>query len=295
MKTYEGNVEITTQNQKKWENKLKYVEKITGYLHISSSVTLPKLTSVGGDISFYSSVTLEAPKLTSVGGYLYISSSVTLEAPKLTSVGGYLYIYSSVTLPKLTSVGGYLYIYSSVTLPKLTSVGGYLSIYSKISLSLEKRLWSRNKKNKWYVNNLASEWLLKRLETKKETEYYLNNVTFKKEWFDKIRKDQLTAEEVFAIDNIEHRRVAFEFMDKAKMKQLKNYKILDEKIDEKGNPMKILSFTVQNMREPLKFYNCICPSSKREYFVGTDKDTCVEAKAGCWGLKAEEIEFVEEW
>jgi hypothetical protein len=268
---------------------------VGGDLHISSSVTLPKLTSVGGDLYIYNYVTLEAPELTSVGGDLHISSSVTL--PKLTSVGGDLYIYNYVTLeaPELTSVGGDLYISSSVTLPKLTSVRGDLSIYSKISLSLEKRLWSRNKKNKWYVNNLASEWLLKRLAAKKETKYYLNNVKFEKEWFDKIRKDNLSAEEVFAIDNIEHRRVAFEFMDKAKMKQLKDYKILDKQIDEKGNSMRILSFTIQNMREPLKFYNCICPSSKREYFVGTDKDTCVEAKAGCWGLNPGEIDFVNEW
>src|SRR3990167_4203513 len=37
-----------------------------------------------------------------------------------------------------------------------------------------------------------------------------NNV----EWINKILGDTLTAEEVFAIDNIEHRRVAFERMDK---------------------------------------------------------------------------------
>ncbi len=114
-------------------------------------------------------------------------------------------------------------------------------------------------------------------------------------WINKILKDELTAEEVFAIDNIEHRRIAYQYMDKAKMKQLKDYKILDEQIDEKGNPMKILSFTIQNMKEPLKFYNCLCPSSKREYFIGTEKDTCVEAKAACWGFSKDEIKFVNEW
>ena len=79
------------------------------------------------------------------------------------------------------------------------------------------------------------------------------------------------------------------------MKALKDFKVLDEKIDEKGKQMKILSFTIQKMKEPLKFYNCFCPSSGREYFIGTDKNTCQEAKAACWGFGSEEIKFVEEW
>ena len=118
-----------------------------------------------------------------------------------------------------------------------------------------------------------------------------NNV----EWINKILGDTLTAEEVFAIDNIEHRRVAFERMDKIKMKALKDFKVVDEQIDSKGNQMRVLSFTIQNMKTPLKFYNCICPSSKREYFIGTDKDTCLEAKASCWGFGPGEIKYINEW
>ncbi len=159
-------------------------------------------------------------------------------------------------------------------------------------VKLEKQLWKIASKNKWYVSEKSSEWLLSQ---KGDFVYRLNNVEFSKEWFDKIRKDQLSPEEVFAIDNIEHRRVAYEFMDKTKMKQLKDYKVLDEKIDDKGNPMKILSFTIQNMREPLKFYDCFCPSSKREYFLQTDKDSCDKAKAGMFGFKENEAEFMEEW
>jgi hypothetical protein len=33
----------------------------------------------------------------------------------------------------------------------------------------------------------------------------------------------------------------------------------------------------------------------REYFIGTDKFTCAEAKASSFGLDEEEIEFVNEW
>ncbi len=191
-------------------------------------------------------------------------------------------------------ISGYLYINSSVDLkaPKLESLGGDLYINSKISLKQEKILWDIVSKKRWYITDKSSEWLLSK---KGNFVYKINNVEFQKEWFDKIRKNELTAEEVFAIDNIEHRRIAFEKMDKTKMKSLKDFKILDEKIDNKGNPMKILSFTVQNMKEPLKFYNCICPSSKREYFIGTNKETCEEAKAGCWGFESGEIKFINEW
>jgi hypothetical protein len=59
--------------------------------------------------------------------------------------------------------------------------------------------------------------------------------------------------------------------------------------------MKIISFTVQNMKEPLKFYNCFDPSTKREYFLGTDKNTCLEAKSALIGLNTEEVEFIKEW
>ena len=109
----------------------------------------------------------------------------------------------------------------------------------------------------------------------------------------KIVNDTMTPDEIFAIDNVEHRRIAYEFMDKSKMKSLKDFKILDEQIDSKGNSMKIISFTVQNMDEPLKFYNCICPSTGREYFLGTDEETCIAAKNKSFGLEA--IEFVNEW
>ena len=74
---------------------------------------------------------------------------------------------------------------------------------------------------------------------------------------------------------------------------LKDFKILDEGVDEKGNIAKIISFTVQNMKEPLIFYNCFCPSSKREFFIQTEKKTWQEAKASSFGLR--EVEWVNEW
>ena len=129
---------------------------------------------------------------------------------------------------------------------------------------------------------------------KGEKLYYLNGIKLDKEWWNKIRQDKLSAEEVFAIDNIEHRRIAYEYMDKTKMKKLKNFKVLDEKIDDKGNLMKIVSFNVQNMDEDLIFYNCICPSTKREFFVQTKEKTCEKAKNQSFGISGK-VKWTEEW
>ena len=171
----------------------------------------------------------------------------------------------------------------------LESVSG--SVYVQENAKLEKQLWKIVVKNKWYITEKSSQWLIDK--NGDNFEYRLHNVVFSREWFLKIKNDELTPDEVFAINNIEHRRVAFEFMDKIKMKQLKDFKVLDEKKDEQGNQMKVISFIVQNMDKPLKFYNCICPSSKREYFVGTNETTCDKAKASSFGLV--DVEFINEW
>src|SRR3990167_4307054 len=150
-------------------------------------------------------------------------------APK--EVGGYFYCYNN----QLTSlegapkeVGGNFYCYNNQLAslkgaPK--EVGGGFSCSNNQLKEVPD--WLGKIKNVYVFRNL--NW---------------NNV----EWINKILGDKLTAEEVFAIDNIEHRRVAFEHMDKIKMKKLKDFKVLDEQTDGKGNPMKIVSFTIQNMK-----------------------------------------------
>ena len=125
--------------------------------------------------------------------------------------------------------------------------------------------------------------------------YFLGGVRFDKEWHDKIVNDKLNPETIFAIDNLEHRRIAYEYMDKTKMKSLKDYKILDETIDSYKNPMKIISFTVKGVEKPLKYLNCFCPTTKREYFLGTDENTCNSAKSKSFGFNEDEIEFISEF
>ena len=133
------------------------------------------------------------------------------------------------------------------------------------------------------------------IEWEGEKLYYLCGVKFEKEWWDKIRRGELSAEEVFAIDNVEHRRVAYEMMDKEKMKELKNFKVIDEGIDEKGKSAKLISFNVQNMEEDLMFYNCIDASTDREYWLQVKNDikTWKQAKDSMFGLL--EVEWVNEW
>ncbi len=291
-KIYQGNVKIEKNNAKEWEAKLKNYVGIRGDLYIYSNVELNNLKSVGGDLSIYSNVELN--NLKSVGGDLSIYSNVELKADNLKSVGGYLYISSNVELNNLKSVGGYLYIYSNVELNNLKSVGGYLSISSNVNRKLIKKLYENNQNNQWYLSDKSPEWIL--TQKIKKAEYKISGIVFEKEWFDKIRKDQLSPEEVFAIDNVEHRRIAYEYMDKAKMQQLKDFKVLDEKKDGCGKTMRTVSFTVQNMKTPLTFYHCIDASTNREYWLQMDGyKKCDEAKAGLWGLSAKDIRFVEEW
>lgn len=104
--------------------------------------------------------------------------------------------------------------------------------------------------------------------------------------------DEMTPQEIFKIENTEIRRISYEMMDKTKMKQLKWYKILDEKIDNYWYDMKIISFNIDGIGE-MKYYNCFCPSTWREYFLGTLSNTCEEAKA--MSFWEEEIIFDNEY
>jgi hypothetical protein len=126
--------------------------------------------------------------------------------------------------------------------------------------------------------------------------YYLHGVKFKKEWWEKVVNDKMTPEEIFAIDNLEHRRIAYQYMDKTKMKSLKDYKVLDEvKDDGHGYPMRLISFSVKQVEKPLKYLNCYCSSTGREYYLGTDADNCWSAKSDSFGLRAEDVEYANEW
>ncbi len=227
------------------------------------------------------------------GGYTSINSG----APRLTTIrsGGYTSINSGAQVPRLTTIrsGGDTSINSGA--PRLTTIrsGKELYVFTELNPGTEIRLWKNHRNNKWHLSDQSSEFLLSQ---KGEIKYQIANVSFDdgKELFDKIRKDELMAQEVFAIENTEQRRIAYERMDKSKMKELKGFTVLDEHIDNYGNPEKIIQFSIEDFDIPFIYFNCFCPSTKREYFIETDQLTCLLAKARSFGFD-KEIRFSEEW
>ena len=187
---------------------------------------------------------------------------------------GDLYCYHNqlTSLPEKLKVGGSLYCSHN----QLTSLPEKLNVSGSLDCSHNQLTSVPN-----YIKNIKYCYIFQNLNWNDPV------------WINKILKDELTPDEVFAIDNIEHRRIAYQYMDKTKMKQLKDYKVLDENTDMNGNKERIVSFTVQNMKESLKFLNVICPTG-REYFLGTDKDKCSEAQKALLGLDSD-VEFIKRW
>jgi hypothetical protein len=188
-------------------------------------------------------------------------------------------------------VGGDLSINFNASLPALKTVGGDLSINSKINERLEQQLFKNNTKNTWKVCDLCSDWLLSQ---DKNFIYFINGTQFGKKLFNAIRLGQLSAQQVFEIKNTEQRRVAYEKMNKAKMTELTNFKVLDESKDKYGFTQRTISFDVPNFDKPFLYYHCTCPSTGREYYLETKQKTCMDAKAASFGLPGT-VEFTEEW
>jgi hypothetical protein len=57
--------------------------------------------------------------------------------------------------------------------------------------------------------------------------------------------------------------------------------------------MRIVSFVIAGFDKPFLYLHCVCPSTKREYFLETKQETCELAKAKSFGM--ESVEFSEEW
>ena len=115
---------------------------------------------------------------------------------------------------------------------------------------------------------------------------YLQWVYIPYKMYDKIIKDEMTPQEIFKIKNTELRRIAYEYMDKSKMEKLKDYKILDKAKDGYWNKMSIIEFKIKGFEEPFRYYQCVCPSTWREYFLETKEITCEKAKAMSFWMEA---------
>ena len=143
------------------------------------------------------------------------------------------------------------------------------------------------------MDETSSEYLLSLQHNK--IVYRINSVQFPRNLFDSVRHGELSAAEVFAISNMEQRRVAYERMDKIKMKDLDGLAVLDEVADDgHGYPMRIVSFNLPRVSEPFLFLNCHCPSGGREYYLETRQEDCWAAKAASFGL-VRSVEWVAEY
>jgi hypothetical protein len=294
IKEYSGSITVTKDNQEMMALKLKDLSIIKGDVRAyqGATITAPKLTEVKGYVRAYQGATITAPKLTSAG-YVRADQGATITAPKLTEVKGYVIADqgATITAPKLTSAGGVRADQgATITAPKLTSAGDvYLD--ATLSTEMEQILWAAAHKKKWHLTDNCSDWILAQ---KGSIEYKINNISFSKKLFDSIRNGKLSAQEIFALTNMEQRRVAYEKMDKAKMKELPEYQILSIVQDDgHGYEMKVISFSVAGYPTPFLFLNCFCPSTGREYFLETRETDCRKAKATSFGFN--EITFDQEW
>jgi hypothetical protein len=158
-----------------------------------------------------------------------------------------------------------------------------------------KCLWENNKKKKWYVNDKCPDWLLSQ---EGDFTYKIDDIDFDKKLFDGVRKGHLAAQEVFAIENAEQRRVAYTRMDKTKMAQLKDFKVISTAKDGKdinGKTLKaeVVSFKMPGYDDPFRYLHCFCHSTGREYYIETQEDDVKKAKARSFGLDA--LKFGKEW
>ena len=114
--------------------------------------------------------------------------------------------------------------------------------------------------------------------------YKIHGIDFEKKLWQEVVSGKMPVEKILSIENTEQRRVAYEIMDKSRMKELKDYKVLDEvKDDGYGYPMKVVEFKVRQFDESLRYLNCHCSTTGREYFIETRQTECWSAKAKSFG------------
>ena len=160
--TYEGNVEITKENEKEWGIKLKKVKKISGDVRAyNGSITAPLLAEVGGDVRADNG-SITAPLLAEVGGYVWADNG-SITAPLLAEVGGCVRAHngSKLDFPLLAEVGGDVWA-DNGSIIKLTkdhreNIGSALR-----SRIMEKVRASFKRKGYLFADNILSRIISKR-------------------------------------------------------------------------------------------------------------------------------------
>lgn len=107
--------------------------------------------------------------------------------------------------------------------------------------------------------------------------------------YDKIVNDKYTVAELLSIKNNDTRAVAYEYFNKEKFSN-EPHKVLDEQIDDKWNPMKIVEF---DNKDIWRYYIWICPSTHKTHYLATMESTCWKAKEASFWL--ENVEWIAEF
>jgi|GEM_PF-6015778 len=256
---YQGNIIIATAAE--WHEFVKKYKGITGYISMNGCTGLTSVTfpdKISGSISMDGCIGLTSvtfPDKISGYGYIYMNGCTGLTSVTFPKESGYIYMDGCIGL-------------TSVTFPD--KVSGYI-----------------------YMDEKTSEYLLS--YGHKKTIYQINNVQFDKPLFDQVRHGELSASQVFAIRDMEQRRVAYEKMDKIKMKELEGFAVIDKVEDDgKGYPMQVVQFSLPGFKEPFRYLACHCPTEGRGYFLETRETECWKAKSASFGLPAD-IEWAAEY
>jgi len=160
MKTYTGNVEITKDNAKEWEAKLKGVKYFKGKLSVSGTLTAPLLKECA---ELYVSGTLTAPLLkecTELSVYGTLTAPLLKECAELYVSGG-----ATLTAPLLKECAE-LYMYGTLTAPLLKKERGGVSVEmlrARIVVKLQRKYES---KGFLFCDNILSKIVSKRRAVK---------------------------------------------------------------------------------------------------------------------------------
>jgi hypothetical protein len=111
--------------------------------------------------------------------------------------------------------------------------------------------------------------------------YSWHGIIVQKEWI--VKKEMITKQIIIKETNAEKRRCLQEILGSKKFAEILGCEVVDEDMDLQGNKMKLWRTKEKDSicNEFIQFYNCICPSTGREYWI------CVpETCKNTWGAKA---------
>jgi len=129
----------------------------------------------------------------------------------------------------------------------------------------------------------------------KYIQYNWHNVEIDKFWIE--NKESITKSTIVNEKNAEKKRCLKEILGSKNFANLLNIIVIDEDIDNKGNPVKLFKTVDKDeiAEDYLYFANVICPSTGREYFISVPQmDNVWSAVAYTFKMNKEEYKLTEE-